>query len=300
MMELRHLRYFLATVETGSVSGAAAALHVTQPGLSRQLRQLEAELGIELFNRTGGRLTPSKAGLVIQPMAADLLARAEAIETAAALLANGRIERITIGAPSVTLTEVVAPFVATLAPEDPAPDVVPADGLPTAETLRLGADLAIGTATPPPPYVSRPLAVFPVWACVPATHRWAGRGRIGLGELLREPLIGLPESFTARQSLESAVARARASYVSLLEAANGTVAQALAAAGRGIAVVSDDPRFGLCPLIVDCGDQELSVSLVAAWDSRHPAAAVIEDIAQRLGRFVRDRYDVPAAPVLKD
>ena len=51
-MELRHLRYFVATVEAGTVSAAAGRLHLTQPGLSRQLRQLELDLGVELFERS--------------------------------------------------------------------------------------------------------------------------------------------------------------------------------------------------------------------------------------------------------
>ena len=53
-MELRTLRYFAQVVEAGTVSAAAEALHVTQPGLSRQLRQLERELGIPLFDRMAG------------------------------------------------------------------------------------------------------------------------------------------------------------------------------------------------------------------------------------------------------
>ena len=55
-MELRHIRYFVETAEAGTVSGAAARLHLTQPGLSRQLRQLERDLGMQLFDRSAGRL----------------------------------------------------------------------------------------------------------------------------------------------------------------------------------------------------------------------------------------------------
>jgi DNA-binding transcriptional LysR family regulator len=117
---------------------------------------------------------------------------------------------------------------------------------------------------------------------------------VTLAELLGQPLIGLPAAFTARQSLEAAVAEVGATYGSLVEAANGTVAQALSAAGRGIAVASDDARFGLAPLAVDLGDRLLSIRLVAVWDSRHAAASTIEGFARRLGGFVRSRYDAPA------
>lgn len=291
-MELRHLRYFVATVEAGSVSAAAVRLHLTQPGLSRQLRALEHELGVTLFDRPGGRLVPTRTALALVPSARSLLGRAAAFEAAAAFHARGRMETLTIGAPTVTLTDVVSPFIATLAEDDPRADVLDADGLSPIETILRGADLAIGTTTVSHPYAALPLAVLPVWAYVPDSHRWAARSRVGLVELLTEPLIGLPPTFTARESLETAAAEAGMTYPSLVEASTGTVAQALAAAGRGVAVVSDDPRFGLVPLAVDAGERPLCIRLVAVWDSREPAAATIADIARRLGGFVRERYGV--------
>ncbi|MEV6305760.1 LysR family transcriptional regulator [Actinoplanes sp. NPDC051861] len=285
-MELRHLRYFVATASAGTVSGAAGRLHLTQPGLSRQLRQLERDLGVALFDRSGGRLVLSAAGAALLPQARDLLQRASDLQVAAAFHARGRLARLTIGAPTVTLTDVVSPFIATLAPEDPTTDVLGADGLSPVETLRQGADLAIGTVRPAAPFRALPLAVLPVWAYVPPDHEWAARGGVTLPDLLGEPLIVLPPAFTARQALDAS----GFSSSDAVEAANGTVAQALAAAGRGIAVVSDDPRFGLVPLAVD----GLVIRLVAVWDSRHVAAATLGEFAGRLGRFVRDRYDAPA------
>ncbi|WP_433830845.1 LysR family transcriptional regulator [Actinoplanes sp. CA-015351] len=281
----------MAIAEAGTVSGAAGRLHVTQPSLSRQLRQLERELGVDLFDLVGRRLSLSAAGRTLLPLARDVLGRADALRVAAAFHAQGRLARLTIGAPAVTLTDVVAPFIAGLAADDPNIDVLGADGLSPAETLRLGADLAIGTAHATDPFRSLALAVLPVWAYVPPSHRWAGRGSVALADLLGEPLIVLPPSTTARQALQSAMP----DFSNFIEAANGTVAQALAAAGRGIAIASDDPRFGLVPLAVDLGDRRLSIRLVAVWDARHAAAGTIEQFAGRLGLFVRRRYDAPAS-----
>jgi DNA-binding transcriptional LysR family regulator len=293
-VELRHLRYFAAIAEAGTVSGAAIRLHLTQPSLSRQLRQLERDLGVDLFDLVGRRLELSAAGRSLLPLARDVLGRADALRVAAAFHAHGRLDRLTIGAPAVTLTDVVSPFIATLAADDPTTDVLGADGRSPADTLRLGADLAIGTAREPAPYRSEPLAVLPVWAYVPPGHKWQDRSRVTLAEVLAEPLIVLPPSFTARQALEGAVADVGGGYTTLVEAANGTVAQALAAAGRGVAIASDDPRFGLVPLAVDLGGRWLSIRLILVWDSRHAAAGVIEEFAGRLGEFVRRRYDAPA------
>ena len=293
-MELRHLRYFVATAEDGTVSGAAVRLHLTQPGLSRQLRQLEQELGVDLFDRTGGRLALSRTGRALLPLARDLLERADAFRVAATFHAHGRLDQITIGAPTVTLTDVVAPFIVTLEPDDPVAAVFEADARDPVAALHRGAALAIGTVRAGAPYRSSVLALLPVWAYVPPEHDWAERGSVPLGEVLAEPVIVLPPSVTSRQALEAAVAATGATYASVVEAANGTVAQALAAAGRGIAVVSDDPRFGLVPVAVDAGGRPLSVRLIAVWDTRHAAEATIEVFARRLGESVRKRYGVPA------
>lgn len=289
-MQLRHVRYFVATADAGSVSAAAARVHVTQPALSRQLRQLEQDLGVALFDRSAGRLALSRTGRALLPAARELLAAAGALEERATFHARGGLERVTIAAPTVTLTDVVSPFVATMAADDPVVDVIAGDGRTTAEMLRSGADLAIGTDRPPAPLSARSLAVLPVWAYVPPGDPWAGRERVPLAELIERPIVGVPPAFTARKALDAAIAASGASYATFIEAANGTIAQALAASGRGVAVVSDDPRFDLVPVAVDLGDDLLSVRLVAAWDPRSVANPLLCDLAQRLSSWTIAHY----------
>jgi DNA-binding transcriptional LysR family regulator len=64
-MDLRRLEYFLAVVEHGRVTTAAAALHVAQPSLSQAIRALERDLGVELFRRDGRGLSPTEAGMAL-------------------------------------------------------------------------------------------------------------------------------------------------------------------------------------------------------------------------------------------
>lgn len=76
-MELRHLRYFTAVAAHGSFNQAAARLHLTQPALSRQVKDLEDELGVALLKRGKNVITLTEAGELFYDEARDVLARAE-------------------------------------------------------------------------------------------------------------------------------------------------------------------------------------------------------------------------------
>jgi DNA-binding transcriptional LysR family regulator len=77
-MTLQQLQYVLAAFERGSFSAAAQALHLAQPSLSEQVRRLEAELGVRLFERVGRGLVPTEAGRALRPHAEAALAAVEA------------------------------------------------------------------------------------------------------------------------------------------------------------------------------------------------------------------------------
>ena len=76
-MELRHLRYFVSVAETENVSRAALKLHISQPALSRQIRDLEDEIGVRLLERTAKSVSLTQAGRVFLPEARAVLQRAD-------------------------------------------------------------------------------------------------------------------------------------------------------------------------------------------------------------------------------
>jgi DNA-binding transcriptional LysR family regulator len=76
-MNLQQLRYFLAAAEHGSFTAAARSLYVAQPSLSEQVRQLEAELGVDLFARVGRGIVLTEAGRAFRPEAERVLAGVE-------------------------------------------------------------------------------------------------------------------------------------------------------------------------------------------------------------------------------
>ncbi|MFO1499366.1 MAG: LysR substrate-binding domain-containing protein [Verrucomicrobiota bacterium] len=103
-MELRHLRYFVAVAEEQNVTRAAARLHVSQPPLSRQIRDLEDELGIALFHHGAKALKLTEAGKVFLVEAQAVLQRAEEAVEVAKAVASGHRGEVHVGyAPSLTV-----------------------------------------------------------------------------------------------------------------------------------------------------------------------------------------------------
>lgn len=80
ILEIRVLRYFLAVAQEGSVTRAARALHLTHPTLSRQIRELEEELGQTLFSRGGRELSLTREGLLLRQRAEEIVGLAEITE----------------------------------------------------------------------------------------------------------------------------------------------------------------------------------------------------------------------------
>src|SRR5579859_7349160 len=103
-MELRHLRYFVAVAEEQNVTRAAVRLHLSQPTLSRQIRDLEDELGIVLFERGAKTVRLTEAGRVLLTEARIALQGVQDAVQMAKAVAGGKRAEIHVGyAPSLTV-----------------------------------------------------------------------------------------------------------------------------------------------------------------------------------------------------
>ena len=113
-MELDQIRTFVVVAEMGTLSRAAIQLSTAQPVLSRRIRQLEEELGVELFHRTGRGVVPTEAGKLLEQYARGILDTAEHAKTAVQALNSAPVGQVTIGMPSsiatVLAVEIVREF----------------------------------------------------------------------------------------------------------------------------------------------------------------------------------------------
>lgn len=286
-MELRHLRYFLAVAEYGTVTAAAARLHVAQPAISRQLQRLEHDLGVSLFVRQGPRLILTDAGRHMLDIAADIVARAEGAKMAAQQIAQGHLARVSVVAANTTIEYVLAPFTATLGADDPFISVVEVPSDAVHDAVFGGHDLGLAATAPPASRLAwTRLTSVPLRAYVAGEHAWACRPTITLGELCGAPLLLPTRADPTRLVFDEAITRAALQYRRYEEVESPPLRQALAAADRGVAVVTDLERFGARPLLIvdDVGDPVL-LTIHACWNPAHYAARSLATFAEQLKYF---------------
>jgi DNA-binding transcriptional LysR family regulator len=289
LMELRQLEYLVAVAEEASFTRAAQRVHISQSGVSAQVRQLERELGAELFDRSGRTATLTQAGKAALAHAREALAAAAALRQAVDEVAGLLRGRLTVG--MVTACTVTALFDALDAYHRAHPGVILTliedSSAELAERLRAGtADLAlIGAAgTLPEDLDALPIVAEGLAAVVPSAHPLSGRARLDLADLCDHPLICMPSGTGLRAALDqSCAARGLQPLISLEASAAATIAD-LAARGLGVAILSESmaaahtggaARDRLCARPI--GDAGTPALLALAWRPS-PAPAVAEFI----------------------
>ena len=185
-MELRHLRYFVAVAEELHFGRAAQRLHIAQPPLSRQIRDLEREIGTPLFERVprGVELTP--AGRAFLPEARLTLAQAERAQRTAQRAARGEIGRLRVGFVEAATYSGILPDVLgffRMHLPNVGVSLFEMDSLQQVEAFH-DERIDLGILHSPPPDAERWVPVPPRYdhppiAPVPPTHRRAGRRPLG-------------------------------------------------------------------------------------------------------------------------
>ncbi|HET9649747.1 MAG TPA: LysR family transcriptional regulator substrate-binding protein, partial [Microlunatus sp.] len=206
-------------------------------------------------------------------------------------LAAGLIPSLRLAASPLVVSLVVAPSIAELGPDDACPRIVTDPDL-SYDRLDCDVDLVLAT-TPPAPGLDRlRFPRLPITAQLPADHFLAAQDEIGLAQLAGENLVLAADSGHVQTRLTGLLAVSGLTPATASTVDTGQLAQALAAAGRGVAVVTDEPRFDLVAVPITTDDQaSLAVEVYAAWKPEHHAAPMVAACARRLQRSTAARLD---------
>lgn len=201
-MELRHLRYFVAVAEHLHFGRAAEALMTAQPSLSRQILQLEDELGVRLFDRTNRHVALTDAGRRFLVDARRTLYAADASVRHARENAEGTRGELRIGFIVGAMLQLLPSALREHRRRYPNVDVSPhiVSYLEAAPALLAGSiDIAWSvTATSDPDIVSQTVAHDRLLAAMPSDHRLARKQTIDIGEFSDETLIAFSRSIAPR------------------------------------------------------------------------------------------------------
>ena len=284
-MKLQQLRYIVEIQRQGlNVSEAAESLFTSQPGISKQVKLLEEELGIAIFERSGKRFTAvTEPGRVVLAIAEKILREAENLKRASAEFATGDSGRLVLAATHTqaryALPIVVRDFVA----QHPTVRLEMHQGSPTqiAEWV-LAGEADIGLATEALDQYAQ-LITLPVrqWShCViaPEDHPILKSAPLSLAELAKWPLITYDTAFTGRSRINRAFERIGVSPNVALTALDADVIKTYVSLGLGLGIIS-----------ALAFDAQRDAGLVAV-DAAHLFESNTTRLALRRGTYLR-RHD---------
>jgi DNA-binding transcriptional LysR family regulator len=290
-MELRQLEYLIAVAEEASFTRGAERAHVSQSGISAQIRQLERDLGVELFDRSGRSVALTAAGEAAISHARAALAAAEALQQAVdevnglvrGRLTVGMVTACTVGPlfDALSAFHLAYPGIEITLAEDHSDHLV--------EHVRSGsADLAlIGAAGDLPEGVGGQIIISEnLVAAVPPGHPLAGRTQVGLAELAGYPVVSMPVGTGVRAVFDQACAEQGLRPGIALQASAPSAVADLAARGLGVAIfsatmaVSYSDRLTVVP-VAGVG----TLSLLALVWSNAPSLALREFL-----RYTRESF----------
>jgi len=295
-MDVRHLRYFVSIADAGSFSKAATQLRVAQPALSRQIRDLERELGLRLFDRAERRVRLTPEGNDLLRRSRDALQVVETLRDRARSFESGTAGILRVGASPQVLQSVIAGFLPRYRRAHPGVEVELAeDGAVRVLDLVERGELQLALVTLPIPPTLHARVLFPanILAVIPETNALARRRKIELAELATEPLLFLRPGFATRQIIDGAFQAARIEPRVVLESGSPHCLLTFAEIGHGIALVPSTlllprGRFRVAPIVQ--GQAALGFWLAVCWHARRGLPAYGEQFVTELVHSTRRNY----------
>ena len=207
-MDIRALRYFVELVKCHSFTKAADALFVTQPTISKMVKQLEEELGMPLILREGRSFRLTDAGRVTYERGLDVLSAMNQLKHELADLASLSSGELVVGLPPMVGVAFFAPVVSRYRGRYPQIELkMVEDGALGIESRIKSGDLEIGVAVLPVDsqlFDHYSVVRDPLCLVAPAGSRWHGRSLVQLADIADQPLVLYPDDFTLSRRIGDA------------------------------------------------------------------------------------------------
>ena len=281
-MKLQQLRYLIAIVRSHlNISAAAEALYTSQPGISKQLRLLEEELGVELFSRNGKHLTEvTPVGRQIIAKAENILREVNNIQILAEEYRDDRRGSLSMATTHTQARYALPSVIKVFRERYPAVTLQVHQGSPAqiAELVQSGeVDFAIATEAVElfENLIMMPCYIWERCVLVPVGHPLTAVDRLGLSDVARYPLVTYVFGFTGRSQLDEAFRSAQLRPDVVFTATDADVIKTYVRLGMGVGIVA---RMAYDPLY----DQDL-----VQLDAGHLFAANLTRIGFRRGTFLR-------------
>ncbi|MGL6162396.1 HTH-type transcriptional regulator CysB [Microbulbifer sp.] len=280
-MKLQQLRYIWEVAHHDlNVSATAQSLYTSQPGISKQIRLLEDELGVEIFARSGKHLTRvTPAGEAILKTAGEIMRKVENIKQVAQEFSNDRKGSLSIATTHTQARYALPPVIKSFIARYPEVSLHMHQGTPMqiSEMAADGtADFAIATEALE---LFSDLVMMPAYRwnrciLVPRDHPLCQLGKLTLEEVARHPIVTYVFGFTGRSKLDEAFLEKGLSPKVVFTAADADVIKTYVRLGLGIGIVAD--------MAVDEADEDL-----VALDASGLFESSVTKIGFRKGIFLR-------------
>jgi DNA-binding transcriptional LysR family regulator len=237
----RQLEAVLALAEYGSFVAAAARLRISQPALTRSIKRLEAQLGVQLFERSTRRVQITAAGREFAAVAERMLNDLGITVQSVREVAEERRGLVVISSVMSVAGGVLPAIVAAYRADRPGVEIHIREGVHATvlEDVRSGvADFGIGYVDDLPEFVvGTALSRETFCVVMPARHRLAQRRGLSLGDLRDEAVIGLPTESRTRRTLDAAAASAGITLRQTVIVGQFATLMGLVGAGVGVGIV---------------------------------------------------------------
>lgn len=301
-MDLRHARTFVTISELGTVSKAALHLHVAQPALSRQISDLEQELGLKLFDRLGRRLVLTSEGEQLLGDCRSLLSYATAVGERAHLLRIGDSGTLKVAASPQHIESVFSQFLPRYAQRYPKVEVKVSEGsgreiltmLERGE-IHLAQNLLHAVQLDRQRFEIQALAPVELLAACHPDLKIGKRDAIEVSQLAAHPLLLLDAGFGFRRAFDAACRLARVEPKVLFESRAPHTLVALAEAGHGVAIIPSalrTHRYVLRIFRITYRGKPLREPLSIIWDKRRPLPRYAAAFCEMWTNHVREVFPI--------